>query len=91
MHVGLCCRLANCKLSVKSCEVLASVLQSSTSALTELDLSGNDLQESVAAVFHAIMSTNSKLKSLRYMIYKTKTVSVGSVCIEPTDYKNRIS
>uniref|UniRef100_A0A8C7HXK2 NACHT domain-containing protein n=1 Tax=Oncorhynchus kisutch TaxID=8019 RepID=A0A8C7HXK2_ONCKI len=36
-------RLAGCKLTYKSCETLASALQTSNSPLRELDLSNNDL------------------------------------------------
>ncbi|KAM9824559.1 protein NLRC3-like [Neosynchiropus ocellatus] len=39
-------RLRNCGLSETSCPLLSSVLNSSSSSLTQLDLSGNDLQDS---------------------------------------------
>ncbi|XP_067259221.1 NLR family CARD domain-containing protein 3-like isoform X2 [Chanodichthys erythropterus] len=38
--------LAGCNLTGQSCEIVASALQSSHSALRELDLSNNDLQDS---------------------------------------------
>ncbi|XP_062387581.1 uncharacterized protein LOC134076507 [Sardina pilchardus] len=56
-------RLVHCKLLGKSCKILASALQP-TSALTKLDLSDNNLQDSVMPVFSAIMNPHSKLESL---------------------------
>ncbi|XP_062390654.1 NLR family CARD domain-containing protein 3-like [Sardina pilchardus] len=63
-----CCRkalLADCKLSKKSCEIVASALQSSNSPLRELDLSQNDLQESGEKLISALQSLNCKLEALR--------------------------
>ncbi|XP_062400122.1 NLR family CARD domain-containing protein 3-like [Sardina pilchardus] len=63
-----CCRkalLADCKLSKKSCEIVASALQSSNSPLRELDLSQNDLQESGEKLISALQSSNCKLEALR--------------------------
>ncbi|XP_048103859.1 NACHT, LRR and PYD domains-containing protein 12-like isoform X10 [Alosa alosa] len=55
-------RLAGCKLTNKSCELMASVLQSSNS-LTELDLSTNDLTDSgVQLIFK---EPHCKLQTLR--------------------------
>ncbi|XP_062396037.1 protein NLRC5-like [Sardina pilchardus] len=63
-----CCRkavLAGCKLTEKSCEVVASALQSANSPLRELDLSQNDLQESEEKLLSALQSPNCKLETLR--------------------------
>ncbi|XP_076134130.1 NACHT, LRR and PYD domains-containing protein 3-like [Alosa pseudoharengus] len=63
-----CCRmarLAECKLSEKSCGIVAAVLQSPNS-LTELDLSHNDLGDSgVQLLSKGLSSPNCKLQTLR--------------------------
>ncbi|XP_076136940.1 NACHT, LRR and PYD domains-containing protein 12-like [Alosa pseudoharengus] len=58
-------RLADCKLTEKSCEIVASALQSANSPLRELDLSQNDLQASGEKLFSALQSSNCKLDTLR--------------------------
>ncbi|XP_076144535.1 NACHT, LRR and PYD domains-containing protein 12-like [Alosa pseudoharengus] len=63
-----CCRkamLADCKLTEKSFEVLASALQSANSPLRELDLSKNDLQTSGEELLSALQNPNCKLETLR--------------------------
>ncbi|XP_076144394.1 uncharacterized protein LOC143126619 isoform X9 [Alosa pseudoharengus] len=63
-----CCRkalLADCKLTEKSCEIVASALQSANSPLRELDLSQNDLQKSGEKLANALLSPNCKLETLR--------------------------
>ncbi|XP_062399803.1 NLR family CARD domain-containing protein 3-like isoform X2 [Sardina pilchardus] len=63
-----CCRkalLADCKLSKKSCDIVASALQSANSPLRELDLSQNDLQASGEKLLSALQSPNCKLETLR--------------------------
>ncbi|XP_076135607.1 NACHT, LRR and PYD domains-containing protein 3-like [Alosa pseudoharengus] len=58
-------RLADCSLTQKSFKIVASVLQSATSPLRELDLSQNDLQKSAEELLSALQSPNCKLESLR--------------------------
>ncbi|XP_076153258.1 NLR family CARD domain-containing protein 3-like isoform X3 [Alosa pseudoharengus] len=66
-----CCRkarLAECKLSEKSCGIVAAVLQSPNS-LTELDLSHNDLGDSgVQLLSKGLSSPNCKLQTLRLVL-----------------------
>ncbi|XP_048105374.1 NACHT, LRR and PYD domains-containing protein 12-like isoform X2 [Alosa alosa] len=58
-------RLAGCKLTENSCEIVASVLQSANTHLRELDLSQNDLQKSGEKLLSALQSPNCKLETLR--------------------------
>ncbi|XP_042559460.1 NACHT, LRR and PYD domains-containing protein 12-like [Clupea harengus] len=63
-----CCRkaiLADCKLTERSYEIVASALQSANSPLRELDLSHSDLQQSGAMLGSALQSPNCKLETLR--------------------------
>ncbi|XP_076145450.1 NACHT, LRR and PYD domains-containing protein 3-like isoform X2 [Alosa pseudoharengus] len=63
-----CCRkavLAGCMLTEKSCEIVASALQSANSSLRELDLSQNDLLASGEKLLSALQSPNCKLETLR--------------------------
>ncbi|KAL2086364.1 hypothetical protein ACEWY4_017423 [Coilia grayii] len=57
--------LAGCKLTEKSCEIVASALQSANSPLRELDLSDNDLQKSGEKLLSALQSPHCKLETLR--------------------------
>ncbi|XP_029584967.1 NLR family CARD domain-containing protein 3 [Salmo trutta] len=59
-------RLAGCKLTEASCEVLASVLSSNPSHLIELDLSNNDLKDSgVKRLSAGLGKPHCKLETLR--------------------------
>ncbi|KAG5830144.1 hypothetical protein ANANG_G00316550, partial [Anguilla anguilla] len=57
--------LSGCELTEKSCEIVASALQSSNSPLRDLDLSNNYLGDSgVELLCAALMSPNCKLQRL---------------------------
>lgn len=59
-------RLVSCKLTEKSCAVLASVFHSKPMYLTELCLSHNELQDSgIKHLSEALQSPNCKLEILR--------------------------
>ncbi|XP_023201446.1 NLR family CARD domain-containing protein 3-like [Xiphophorus maculatus] len=58
--------LSGCNLSEKSCEALSSFISSTTSSLTDLDLSNNDLTDSgVKLLCEGLMSPNCELEILR--------------------------
>ncbi|KAA0721718.1 E3 ubiquitin-protein ligase TRIM11 [Triplophysa tibetana] len=58
--------LADCNLTVESCKIIASALQSSECPLRELDVSNNDLQDSgVKLISDALKNTNCHLQILR--------------------------
>ncbi|XP_056624107.1 protein NLRC3-like [Triplophysa dalaica] len=58
--------LADCNLTVESCKIISSALQSSDSPLRELDVSNNDLQDSgVKLISDALKNTNCHLQILR--------------------------
>ncbi|XP_062392690.1 NACHT, LRR and PYD domains-containing protein 12-like [Sardina pilchardus] len=77
-----CCRkakLAECKLSEKSCGIVAAVLQSPNS-LIELDLSHNDLGDSGDHLLSkGLSSPNCKLQTLR--LSKCGISDEGYVCL----------
>ncbi|KAJ8250050.1 hypothetical protein COCON_G00232660 [Conger conger] len=56
--------LNSCDLRGKSCEILASALQSSNSPLRDLDLSYNNLRDAGVKLCAGLMSPNCKLQSL---------------------------
>ncbi|XP_041960858.1 NLR family CARD domain-containing protein 3-like isoform X4 [Alosa sapidissima] len=63
-----CCRkarLAGCGLRSKSCEFVASVLQSSSCLLTLLDLSHTDLQKMEEKLLSGLLNPHCKLDILR--------------------------
>ncbi|KAL1276222.1 hypothetical protein QQF64_035845, partial [Cirrhinus molitorella] len=72
--------LCRCNLTAQSCESLSSALQSSNSALRELDLSDNDLQDpGVKLLSDGLKSPNSKLEMLRFSICNLTAQSCGSL------------
>ncbi|XP_062396080.1 NACHT, LRR and PYD domains-containing protein 12-like isoform X1 [Sardina pilchardus] len=58
-------RLADCKLTEKSCEIVILALQSANSPLRELDLSQNDLKVSEEKLLSSLQSPKCKLETLR--------------------------
>ncbi|CAI5692224.1 unnamed protein product [Oreochromis niloticus] len=61
-------RLAECWLSKSHCEVVASALKSNPSHLTELDMTGNNLQDSAVKLLCAgLESPNCRLETLRHI------------------------
>ncbi|XP_057187942.1 NACHT, LRR and PYD domains-containing protein 3-like [Triplophysa rosa] len=66
--VNICTRalLADCNLTVETCKIISSALQSSDSPLRDLDVSNNDLQDSgVKLISDALKNTNCHLQTLR--------------------------
>uniref|UniRef100_A0A8C4X3I2 NACHT domain-containing protein n=1 Tax=Erpetoichthys calabaricus TaxID=27687 RepID=A0A8C4X3I2_ERPCA len=62
---NLLCRLVSCGLTSESCEALSSILSSEHSHLTELDLTGNILENSGTCLLcEGLRSPNCKLKKL---------------------------
>ncbi|XP_076144405.1 NACHT, LRR and PYD domains-containing protein 12-like isoform X1 [Alosa pseudoharengus] len=65
-------RLTRCKLKNSSCEVVVSVLQSYISQLSELDMSGCDLQTSEEKQLSGLRNPNCQLEKLRLLGCKLK-------------------
>ncbi|XP_062394297.1 NACHT, LRR and PYD domains-containing protein 3-like [Sardina pilchardus] len=93
-----CCRkarLAECKLSDKSCGIVATVLQLPNS-LIELDLSDNDLGDSgVQLLSKGLSSPNCKLQILRLSncgisdeSYACLALSLNLSCVKDLDVSN---
>ncbi|KAL6480974.1 hypothetical protein MHYP_G00090540 [Metynnis hypsauchen] len=57
--------LTGCNLELSHCETVCSALTSANSSLQELDLSNNDLQDSVELLSGGLKSSNCKLQILR--------------------------
>ncbi len=59
---------ADCRFTAQYCESLSLALQFSNTALRELDLTNNDLQDSgVKLLFDGLKSPNCQLQILRYL------------------------
>ncbi len=68
MAVFFLFRFSVCNLAAQSCESLLSVLQFPNSALRELDLCNNDLQDSgVKLLSFGLKSPNCQLEILRFV------------------------
>lgn len=66
MCINVCDRLPGCELSDTHCEVVASALNSRSSHLVHLDLSGNYLKDSgMKLLTGGLKSHNCKLESLK--------------------------
>ncbi|KAL2086278.1 hypothetical protein ACEWY4_017337 [Coilia grayii] len=75
-------RLASCKITEKSSEILASVLQSANS-LVELDLSSNSLGDcGVHILSKGLLSPYCKLQTLR--LYNCNIQNEGYICLALT-------
>ncbi|KAK7879878.1 hypothetical protein WMY93_033454, partial [Mugilogobius chulae] len=75
-------RLNSCGLSSEEgCSALASALESGSS-LRELDLSHNDLQESVKALSRGLKSPDCRLEILRSLLHVTAARSPTQVTLE---------
>ncbi|XDV26319.1 hypothetical protein PO909_030067 [Leuciscus waleckii] len=80
-------RLHGCYLTVQTCESLSSVLQSSNTALRELDLSSNDLRDSgVKLLSVGLKSPNCHLQTLRCPMCNFTAQSCESLSSVTTDY-----
>ncbi|XP_042561087.1 ribonuclease inhibitor-like [Clupea harengus] len=95
--VTMFCRLAECKLTDKSCGIVATVLQSPNS-LAELDLCNNDLGDSgVQLLSNGLSSPHCKLQTLRLCncrisnegyVFLALTLMLNPSCVKELDVSN---
>ncbi|XP_072513291.1 uncharacterized protein [Salminus brasiliensis] len=72
-------QLAGCNLTVQSIETLNAALQSENSSLLELDLSNNDLQNSVGLLSAGLKSLHCNLQILRVAVCKLSKQSCNAL------------
>ncbi|XP_062390590.1 NACHT, LRR and PYD domains-containing protein 12-like [Sardina pilchardus] len=84
-------RLADCELTAKPLEIMASALQSANCPLRELDLSQNDLQVSGEKLVSALQSSNCKLQTLRLTRCKLRYSSSEVVVSVLQSYISQLS
>uniref|UniRef100_A0A8C4RHS5 NACHT domain-containing protein n=1 Tax=Erpetoichthys calabaricus TaxID=27687 RepID=A0A8C4RHS5_ERPCA len=77
--------LVSCGLTSESCEALSSILSSEHSHLTELDLTGNILENSGTCLLcEGLRSPNCKLKKLGNVAVLLSLILTSSYCLRTT-------